>query len=703
VQATDPSTGRRSEALVCVRPPAVLEPLFQRRLLGHDRETETKIVVSAAGVTAFDWELVEWDAEGNRVVRSNDADERLQPDVNDSTKCTLHAPQQVDKDTYTIDEVVVSPRGSQARALHNFVLNIHKSPVLTIEPAADLLPDGSLQLEALSGGSSKEADWAWFGPGEVTPEGVYIPDATSAEQTVLIIATYSIRGSKQHGHIVLPLPLNSFPQVRRAQVLRGRKMRSAAAAGTNTSAEAEYETPGFELSPGSGTSAPPLTDVQFSFPQVESKQITWAVKRPKGDPNQIGKINEQGLYTSGNATSGEDEIHAVVTVMGAVVAEGFSRIENKANEKPDWTTLKKYSVMASSGGDAELYPNGYQQLVLNSVFETDKPVCQEELRTMRLFDAQTHQMLPFLEDLNRPEDLEDPEDPEDPEETQLKTPGVRWALTYKENMYETVGTANLLDDSVVPLDDHHTQSIYLQSRAPAQGTVNLYSGFQDKYGSWYYTISEATNKSQVGCAAKTFAVNERNFEFERARVPGPTGEEKDDFDFELNSVDYHVLKPSADLAHYYSMEVGVAGDEDPRSSMVTWENKARFEILASYSGLIFIPLAKEGEAPKVPDNVSLDASLAKLHRYFVSLPSDKVNGDEVPFDGLVLVNYRTDQLHYSTKLSDDWEGKFEAPLILRLRDKQGNLTTLKIEYGGAGVRRRDYFKVLSAVGGESES
>jgi hypothetical protein len=391
----------------------------------------------------------------------------------------------------------------------------------------------------------------------------------------------------------------------------------------------------------------------------------------------MGKITKAGLYTSGSAIDGGDIVHARVMGLGSIIAEGASAVYNRPTEQAAWQTLSDFTVRATAfGGNGSLYPNGYQQLEIEVNVEASEnmPIGRDELATLQLFSSAHHQSLPHLQS----------------ESGRLEQAGVHWALADAPNKYDPA-TPQRLTAAAGGQIDVEKEKYFLQSRARPKTSETFYAGFQDRYGCWYYSVSE-----QGGADEVTVTALEHNPDTTRikltvrqlkptVKIPG-----NEDYDFVLNTTDYWTLE-SPDKYFKYDVVDG-ADTSKKRMSLVTWENESRLEILASYTGMVFIP----HDTRNVQDDMSFDESLPELHAVFDDLAKDKVDKNWLPQSGLVIANYRVDSLWFAEAKSE-LVSQYKGPLVFKLLDTQGNTTGLKVGYSGAGPRRRDELSVVEVI------
>lgn len=662
VVATHPVSGWRSSALVCVNSVGLLmTPLFVRLIHGHESQTQVDLSVVSAQAGELEWFIVD-PVEGQSGT--------VEPDAEDSSKSVFTVGPHQDDKTYVIDQVAaLNPLTGETQ--RGVLLGVHNEPDLEVVPAEAQRDAQGLQLEAFYGDTSITPNWSWTGPGKVTDEGLYLPAPEAAEHFVLIVASYERRGVVHQGHIVLPLPLDSFPALRRAQVNRGRALRKAGVART------AQEPPKFDLIPASGVEVTPLREIKFSFPLVEPSSVKWSVTRTGGDESGIGEISESGVYTAGTAIAGTDTVHATVKGLGSVIAEGASLVHNRPPERPAWQTLKDFTVKAAAfGGNGSMYPNGYQQLEIEVNVEAadNGTIGRDELATLKLFSTSTHQALPRLE----------------PGKDRLDEVGVQWALADAPNNYDQAKPQGMAAALGGQIDEK--ESMFLQSRAHNETNGTFYAGFQDRYGCWYYSTHEQGGSAEVIVTMREhnpeaegkFALNVKQI---KPNVKDPIAE---DYDFNLTTTDYWTLSGPGKYLDCTVFHGGQSREE--RKSLVAWENESRFELLASYTGFVFVPL----DTKETPDDMIFDENLENLNPRFTGLAQDKVDKDWLPNNGLVIANYRVAILPF--ELTDsEYVNKFKAPLVFELRDTQGNTTGVKVEYMGEGVRWRDVLGIKEII------
>lgn len=120
--------------------------------------------------------------------------------------------------SYVLDEIEVRDSFSgQARSAWMLVIQ-SKGVGLNVRPKADTSPvAGQIQLEAeINNIVQPGTQWRLGAdsPGEITADGLYIGDPLAPQRFVLILAEVDLPGfGRFEGYLILPLPLNEFPDV----------------------------------------------------------------------------------------------------------------------------------------------------------------------------------------------------------------------------------------------------------------------------------------------------------------------------------------------------------------------------------------------------------------------------------------------------------------------------------------------------------
>ncbi|GAB7529471.1 hypothetical protein PS3A_18800 [Pseudomonas sp. 3A(2025)] len=97
-----------------------------------------------------------------------------------------------------------------------WVLVRHREQDLIILPDEEQTGGADeIQLQAFFGPRPQDVTWSLplDGPGSITPEGLYKADPASSASFVLIYAARTAGTATLHGDIILPLPLQNFPDV----------------------------------------------------------------------------------------------------------------------------------------------------------------------------------------------------------------------------------------------------------------------------------------------------------------------------------------------------------------------------------------------------------------------------------------------------------------------------------------------------------
>ncbi|UVL05303.1 hypothetical protein [Pseudomonas sp. B21-047] len=193
VTATDTSTRARTISLVsALRQRITVNPLIRVCSVGDE------VPVSAGTLGGeLQWALVD-PKPGSGALRP----------AAEGTGQVYAAAEQISDAPYLIEEVQASDLQTGAAASCH-VLVMAAEPLLQVRYT--LLPNGALQLQALIMGNPVSTDVQWQlpldGPGEVTADGRYLPDPSTAAPYVLVIATYELPSplGTAYGYLILPL------------------------------------------------------------------------------------------------------------------------------------------------------------------------------------------------------------------------------------------------------------------------------------------------------------------------------------------------------------------------------------------------------------------------------------------------------------------------------------------------------------------
>ncbi|MDH0305367.1 MULTISPECIES: hypothetical protein [unclassified Pseudomonas] len=208
VLAEDVLTGQASSALVeVVARTVVMSPVL--KLIYRQQEGEAFLTASALSDAPLQWKI------------ASDFGGTLESTGDRSCTYTSGEPRQ-DR-TYVVDKIQATGPAS-AEVGDGVILVVHKPPTLTIHQEGEPSPEGTLKLKATQpgNGTGLAAQWSLEGPGRIDADGLYQADPQAQAAFVIVFASYERLGIIYEGHLVLPLPLSSFPALRGARMASGR-------------------------------------------------------------------------------------------------------------------------------------------------------------------------------------------------------------------------------------------------------------------------------------------------------------------------------------------------------------------------------------------------------------------------------------------------------------------------------------------------
>ncbi|BBP57883.1 hypothetical protein [Pseudomonas sp. St316] len=203
VIARDPLTDERSVTLLTVLAnPITVNPQIQLCYYGQ------RVELSAGHLdgSALNWSIK------NPVV--GESGEVVASDKPGGDHAYIAGPR-VARKTYVLDEIEVS-QGAQNQSAYVLVLQHEPGATIKLVESPDL-PEGQIQLQAFVNNQLLDGQWSLplGGPGWIdASSGRYSDDFAAQERFVLI--TVAVDGGDFgmfEGHIILPLPLSSFPTV----------------------------------------------------------------------------------------------------------------------------------------------------------------------------------------------------------------------------------------------------------------------------------------------------------------------------------------------------------------------------------------------------------------------------------------------------------------------------------------------------------
>lgn len=662
VIAHDPATGQRSSAMASVNALSVMmAPLFQYLIRGHDQNR-----IDFAALSASDDEYL-WEVIGGEVPTKG----HFEP----GTSTFLAGPQQQEY-TFIVDRVRLTSRKTGA-TVNGIVLSEHLTPQLTIVCAQTQRPEEPVKLEAYYGSNTQPTpgiQWSHYGPGRIEGD-YYYPDLNTADAFVLIIGTWDrgVRGLYQ-GYEVLPLPLTRFSRLRAAQAGRRLQWR---APGSSTGRVVESEEEGssltFPLLPNVDLTVAPGSIVSFMLAHSIEGERRWRVERKSGDASGVGRIDQQGLYTAGDATIGVDEVIVEVWTGNIRLGEGRSKqLTNIPVQPPHWGSLKSCYLETGSGGVASIYGNAYCQLQVNVSLETNGGKLDlDERQSLRFYLAGTLQELPVVEG----ESLER---------------GFMWGVNKKRNRFKLMSTTGVLEQEQF--------TYYLHSRAEDGAFVDILVGIRDVHNAYHYSrISEGGGgRETIKVSVAVFNVGNDDFKFlpgQRERVDPPpiNNDPEEQFGRILTSIDYWFLSAPPQF-RFFECE-WVKETEQHHDSLVRWEAHYAYVEEVSYTGWQFWPSEDTAVAPTA---LIFDKSLPTLCTRFkpkhIEHTIDRIH---LKYRGLIVGVFRREDIRFWDV--DEKEALTYRQVKFKVLSDYGHSIYLVVSFDTATEgRERDYLMVASA-------
>lgn len=694
VVAEDPVTRMSSSALVSVSTVRVMMgPLFKHLVRGHeDVGEQVRFVASSMEQGAAEYQ---WDVEGEEGVKGTFA-------IDGDTSVAVYTPgPKQEGRTYVIDRVVTTNTVTQDVRL-GLVLSQHGDPELEIWPGAEVTDKG-LKLEAWLGESEEPLEnvvWTVEGPGEVVDDH-YRPDPDAADAFVLIIGTFEYKNHLYQGHLVRPLPLDRFPGLSAAQAMRKRHRQRAGARRLSIHQEG---TPTFDLLPKGPLAVGPGHKVKFKLSAFKGKKVSWRVERVSGDQQMRGQIDAEGGYTAGKTDTGSDRVIADLWLLGSKVGTAVATIIN-VPDMPVWDSLKSFDLKASNfNGDAHIYGNGHMQVEVGIEMAAEGIELQiGEVDSVRLFSKATHLQLPE-------------------QRGPLPKQQALWAFNRDRNAYDLAGSTQSAGVQGPPVILAKKQ-YYLLSRAAVSGHIDCYAGLQDRHGAWHYSNqASVVGNPEIKVKVIEHTVRTDDFLLSRTRIrPDRRGNEDEDFDLVLDSVDYWKLTSKQERKFFKvkvmtgAVALANARSEDPaaepdpadpvdRDSIVLWEDDHDQVATASYTGWAFWSAENGTPRPKTM-KFHVDGLSELLPKPKSSMPDPAYLGEDIEAGdfaapGLIIGNFRVDEYYYS-EADKKYVEPFKKSLLYRLQDSQGNTVDLWVSYDTDHESRyRDFLIVKEAKPGD---
>ncbi|UZM91852.1 hypothetical protein [Pseudomonas putida] len=433
----------------------------------------------------------------------------------------------------------------------------------------------------------------------------------------------------------------------------------------------------------------PLVSVDPPFvPRVGHGEATQLSEVNRIMPNETrrwrmlagpGSVSPSGHFRASElAVSQPNVVTCEVVRNGVVFAAGYSVVKETAVKAVSgWVDLQRFTLTVGKSPDGvtgTVGSNGYQQLELEVTVETmqangqDYKLCLDEIASIALYDR-SGMKIPFL--------CGDGID---------SGSGNVWRTNLKPNDFIRA------NESLMATEGHGPQpaaprgaedrTIRLQLFLHRRGTTFsevFYAGFQAKSGRFFYSNDTSDQNATIEVKVHTpAAYKPTDYTFVRKRVAGGgtsegTHPEHEDFDLHPETDDYWMLDYRG--GSFYTAEFIKTresdNDKDVNTSMVRWESSYSDEFYRSYTGYVF----QDYNKPK-PEFVSFDPDSTPL----INGVGREVSSVYEP-GLLAIVNFRRRDLpYYSATLNPAVFKKLSKPLRVQLRDAQGNLHIVQIDY-----------------------
>ncbi|WP_460418484.1 hypothetical protein [Pseudomonas sp. microsymbiont 2] len=417
-----------------------------------------------------------------------------------------------------------------------------------------------------------------------------------------------------------------------------------------------------ELTPASGLRIKPGDRVQFTLdPQFcPEGGRTWSFV---GTGERVLQTDGKVEFVSrGSARDGDfATVICEVKLEGVVVGRASSTLFYET-VKDEWQTLAEYSVRASNFPNAQagLYANGYQQLqLIVTMTLADADLTPAEIATLRLFEAETNQELPFMAGLELGDGPALWGVDNDRNEYDLAAPNSRYA-SQRETGHSSVAPQGT-----------QTKTFYLRSLAGANEDIDVYLGLRDRHGLWHYsTDNTGQNYKQIKVSPVIFRPT-GTYQLDLRQVANgqPSAAQDDYYDRYPWTIDYWVVKVTPVSVKFKACTVRDTSNSTVlRSSMARWESDHQNEIMFSCSGVIFRENASA--------SIRFDTALTNFMQRNGQTLSTSVDVSQIHVGEVAFTNHRYKGVRYDGAL----EAALNTSLSAELRDSEGNLHMLVITY-----------------------
>lgn len=395
-----------------------------------------------------------------------------------------------------------------------------------------------------------------------------------------------------------------------------------------------------------------------------------------------GRVTAQGQFTaSGLHIAQPNVVTCEVVRNGVVFAAGYSVVkETDVKATSTWVSLQRFTLTVgkNSGGTVgAINANGFQQLEVQLTVETnpvdgkDYKLSPTELASMGLFDYSRQKIAELHADVDGISSAD----------------GQVWRVKRSPNRFVSANQSLMTPDGPAQAPatalgaEERTDRVelYLHRRGATTSQV-FFAGFKKDDGEWFYSNSTDHNNATIEVQVRQPQhYKDDDYSFRRTRVAGGGGDqggadpESADFDLHPVTDDYWSLDYAKGT--FYTAEFVKANKNDSdlvNTSMVRWESSYASEWWHSYTGYIF----QNQGAPK-PTRVSFDCDLGDVLDW---LDYPREVSSQYQAGRLVIANFRNRTSQLGKARNRPSFERLSRPLLVDLRDEQGNLHSIQIDY-----------------------
>lgn len=403
----------------------------------------------------------------------------------------------------------------------------------------------------------------------------------------------------------------------------------------------------------------------------EFPQILLADKQPKAAIEERwrivsgeGHINTAGLFTAPvRITTPISVVACDIMFEGMSYYTGYSIIQlSDFVAEPYWNKLVSFKLTAPAG-NTRAFANGYQQIAIDVEIETepvngvDYPITEEEFSSLTIVHRNSGQNLDYLDSGQEGFDAD---------------AVYRWAVSTEPNRFNrSDSVAQAADEKPFEvLNGISRRRVFVHTRAadPEVFHGRFIDAFFGTHNSNEKSDLPPYNIELVPLVIPSLTPGLYDFKPKRVAGGGKNPPEQYDYDYYLRTTDYWSLDyRGVDGRPVRFVRLELEGNQ----SVVQWESRLNNEFMFSYTGYVF-------NDEKVPDDEKTMLYDEKMSRvvepYNHPLDSNIVATEVVGEGQLIIGLFRTDNVRY-------WkDSQLEAPLLLKLLDKNGNFHRLSIGF-----------------------